>query len=392
MLFSAKGKEPFSQKNTLKRGFHTMNILDYIDLGFWYMRHILPLGIAAWLVWTLFLQLTGRRDIRRLSQLPRLNLLWEFLFILYSATILNITGVLGGGLEFEPEHLLGNLAGLVQVPFVGGSLKMILLNILLFVPFGFLLPLALSEKRWSWGKAWLTGMGCSLTIEIIQVFVGRYCELDDILANGFGTLVGFLLWQVCAHFFREKNHIRALGHAVLALCGIFCMICGLTFLLSLVADGDQQEAQLAALYPGMGNEEDWGEISSVYLYVNRSKTDFDTTISDWEYWYSSIGIDIGNGMSQYVELEQRTTAQEICEKNSGLYVEIFYNTPQTFKFYNNPLLAIVNAEHLLYCLDNGTIWYGSAGEELTHCITYTDTEHPFQQDKEVYQGLLNSLT
>lgn len=62
-------------------------------------------------------------------------------------------------------------------------------NILFFIPFGFLFPM----KKW-W-KVLLTAMFFSIAIEVAQyVFALGLCELDDVISNTMGALIGYWLW------------------------------------------------------------------------------------------------------------------------------------------------------------------------------------------------------
>jgi len=69
-------------------------------------------------------------------------------------------------------------------------------NILIFSPLGMTIPLL--EKRLN--KGWLVvllGLSFSLTIEIAQTFlVDRVFDVDDLILNSFGTLVGFLVYAI----------------------------------------------------------------------------------------------------------------------------------------------------------------------------------------------------
>lgn len=63
-------------------------------------------------------------------------------------------------------------------------------NILFFIPFGLLLPL----KKW-W-KVSLSAMCFSEAIEICQyVFALGLCELDDVISNTFGAMIGYWICQ-----------------------------------------------------------------------------------------------------------------------------------------------------------------------------------------------------
>lgn len=66
------------------------------------------------------------------------------------------------------------------------------LNVLLFVPLGFLLPAIWSRYR-SLKKTLLIGLGLSLLIEILQIFTFRLTDVDDLLTNTAGAVIGYLL-------------------------------------------------------------------------------------------------------------------------------------------------------------------------------------------------------
>lgn len=63
-----------------------------------------------------------------------------------------------------------------------------MLNILLFVPMGFLPPL-LWKRLASW-RGLALGVGVSLAIELLQPLIGRDFDVDDLMANAIGTAVG----------------------------------------------------------------------------------------------------------------------------------------------------------------------------------------------------------
>lgn len=65
-------------------------------------------------------------------------------------------------------------------------------NVLLYLPLGFLLPLV-----WRDGCGWrVTAVGfvLSLVTELVQPIVGRSFDVDDLIANTLGTLIGLLLF------------------------------------------------------------------------------------------------------------------------------------------------------------------------------------------------------
>ena len=70
---------------------------------------------------------------------------------------------------------------------------MLLGNIIMFMPVGFF-P-ALLWRGWRWWKALLAGFGTSVSIEFIQFFIGRSTDIDDVILNTIGALLGF--WVFC---------------------------------------------------------------------------------------------------------------------------------------------------------------------------------------------------
>lgn len=69
-----------------------------------------------------------------------------------------------------------------------------IMNIVLFVPLGMMIPLA-----WKRGffLTCLIGLLMSLSIETIQYFTGMgYAQLDDVVTNLTGTIIGALIWKI----------------------------------------------------------------------------------------------------------------------------------------------------------------------------------------------------
>ncbi len=77
----------------------------------------------------------------------------------------------------------------------GDSLTLLLGNTLLFMPWGFCLPLL-----WRRFRPALTMAGMALlltcTIEFIQLFIERMADVDDLLLNFSGSMAGFGLRQL----------------------------------------------------------------------------------------------------------------------------------------------------------------------------------------------------
>lgn len=68
-------------------------------------------------------------------------------------------------------------------------------NIIIFIPFGFLLSLL--WRGASWRKALLGTAAFSLVIELLQLLLpDRMTDIDDLLLNSLGGLLGFLIYKL----------------------------------------------------------------------------------------------------------------------------------------------------------------------------------------------------
>ena len=79
-------------------------------------------------------------------------------------------------------------------------------NVLLLAPMGFLLPVLMKKLR-SWKKILLIGAFVSLTLETVQYFIGRTADIDDVILNTLGVLLGYCVWPLCSRVYRriKKN-------------------------------------------------------------------------------------------------------------------------------------------------------------------------------------------
>lgn len=69
-----------------------------------------------------------------------------------------------------------------------------IMNVAVFVPIGLLLAIAVK----SWYIALSMGVLISLCVEMLQYFFSKgYCEIDDVIHNTLGCLLGFSLYGLC---------------------------------------------------------------------------------------------------------------------------------------------------------------------------------------------------
>lgn len=78
---------------------------------------------------------------------------------------------------------------IIESPFE--SITQMAYNIVLFFPFGFLLPISFLNIRWNWKNISLTALCVVLVVEGMEFLSGRYFDVDDILLNVLGTVLGY---------------------------------------------------------------------------------------------------------------------------------------------------------------------------------------------------------
>ncbi len=104
----------------------------------------------------------------------------------------------------------GGLRGIKLVPFIatganGASVPMeLMVNVLLFVPFGFYLGALL--PTWTWWKAAATIAAGSLVLEFSQYALAvASSDVTDLIVNAVGGLAGFGLLVATRHMLRERT-------------------------------------------------------------------------------------------------------------------------------------------------------------------------------------------
>ena len=101
--------------------------------------------------------------------------------------------------------------------------KNTILNIILFVPLGFMLPFL--WKKYNTQKATLMfGFGMSLAIELLQILTYRATDVNDIIANSLGAVLGYFVFRTTSCIIpsitkvaRRKNEVAVVILSVFAV-------------------------------------------------------------------------------------------------------------------------------------------------------------------------------
>ena len=104
--------------------------------------------------------------------------------------------------------------------------KQVIGNIVMFIPFGFFASYYTKSKKMS--NLILMTFLASLTIEIVQKYIGRSFDIDDIILNVLGGMLGFFIYvgldaisKKMPKFFRRDAFLSFLSILVLALVVLY---------------------------------------------------------------------------------------------------------------------------------------------------------------------------
>ena len=186
----------------------TMTILqllkDYIILG---LKILIPVAIIFFIAY----EIIYKKIMKGSKTIKKRQLLLYALSIVYAVIIIGAAFLS----RFQDSFIYNNDLNLnlfssyreayhnINVDLLKNKLfRNLILNIMLFMPLGFLLPFY-SDKLKKMYKVVLIGFGTTLTIELMQHFnsYGVF-EIDDIFNNTVGTSLGYCCFMI---FYRVKN-------------------------------------------------------------------------------------------------------------------------------------------------------------------------------------------
>lgn len=132
-------------------------------------------------------------------------------FIMYIFAVFYFTGV-GTIFDLQRYGIQLNAGQINLLPFSKDiDIAAYFLNVLLFVPFGFFLPFIwpnMDKLKYTV----LSGFSFSLLVEISQLFNNRRTDIDDLILNTLGTLLGYLLFKMFIRITKKTvptiNHLK----------------------------------------------------------------------------------------------------------------------------------------------------------------------------------------
>lgn len=291
----------------------------------------------------------------------------ELLLSVYSISLLKITGI------FSLSLSLNGVKNYNLIPFLGSSIVPIFLNFLLFLPLGFLLPVVFRSCKQSVKRVVLIGGLLSLGIEVLQMFGGRYAEIDDLIINIAGVFSGYVIYSCFAGW--KKNRKKALVSAVfLCLTTVICLIG-----IYLVGDHEPQSP--------VGLEAIEHNIEEINVYAGDKKQEIDRDAEP--YWF--LSMQLANSGGHIFEVNQ--VAQDEIWNTDDSFIEIIYSAPQTITFEGSESFEITDADRLLYNATENILFWGEGHYEnsVDYAVFDSTLQEHSDQILEQYRDLEISI-
>lgn len=131
------------------------------------------------------------------------------LFFIYIVYVIDITQfpIYSTDIEREIIGSVGLNNGINLVPLKDFYNMTSVYNIILFIPFGFLLPFILKRN---FQKTILLGFSFSFAVEMLQLIIAiivgypsRVTDINDLIFNTLGSVIGFIFFSIFSKIFKK---------------------------------------------------------------------------------------------------------------------------------------------------------------------------------------------
>lgn len=167
-------------------------ILGYFLIGFIGMAGMAIISLPVWLIF--------RKKISFIRYMLYFLFAYIILLIL-GATVLGSIAVkiMDGHGIIADRHTLNiipfNFAKETWIMGERKKITQVIANVLMFVPLGVITPVAFPKTRSLW-KTVIYMVSFSFLIEFIQYFIGRSADIDDLMLNTLGGILGYLIFYM----------------------------------------------------------------------------------------------------------------------------------------------------------------------------------------------------
>ena len=135
---------------------------------------------------------------------------WTYIMMIYIWLVISVTGIGSIWDMISKGGLIATFqqANISLIPFQSEGMFTYCMNVIMLMPLGFLLPYIWKNFR-NPLKVALTGFSFSIFIEFAQLPTNRLVDIDDLMMNTLGAILGYVVWKMIGkHFFKKKEEQR----------------------------------------------------------------------------------------------------------------------------------------------------------------------------------------
>lgn len=168
-----------------------IDLIVYLEGGYYKLKECLPTALCVYLVWLVGTLLFSRESVRNIP-LQCARMLW----VIWLVLLLEVKGILdfdsGKHMTYMGDYVTSFSFELFSPNGLDGRRIgiMDLLNVLLYIPFGYLTTAAFGFIKRNFLTSFIFAVIMTSTLEGYQCILGRNAQLDDIITNTIGFVVG----------------------------------------------------------------------------------------------------------------------------------------------------------------------------------------------------------
>ncbi|HDR8355820.1 TPA: VanZ family protein, partial [Bacillus cereus] len=153
------------------------------------------------------------------------HFLWVYVFLFYLSLVYKVTQI-ATVWDISRYETWIRVSQINLTLFDTAGSTTYLLNIVLFMPFGFLLPTIWPQFR-KMKNTVCAGFLFSLAIELNQLLNNRITDIDDLFTNTLGAIVGYVLYTALFKLIlkREEKEFDTNSPLVIKYEVVFCLVC-----------------------------------------------------------------------------------------------------------------------------------------------------------------------
>lgn len=141
--------------------------------------------------------------VKKEKNISKKHFIGIFIFVFYLYLCIDVAGI-GTVWQIGTHKTIIRMDEINFIPFSSEGILTYILNVIMFIPLGFLLPLIWKSER-KISNIFKVSLWFSFLIEFCQLFNFRTTDIDDLMMNTLGGILGFFIWKIWIKIFPNNR-------------------------------------------------------------------------------------------------------------------------------------------------------------------------------------------